>query len=251
MKNFQIAVGSVTGTSHRNPLRLLNNQDAFSFIEKDNLIIAVIADGCGAGKHSEVGSKLGVKLITSELAHGPCKYCGEMLSDWDASWERINSKLQKLVFDMSHGLANFEDTVRDYFLFTIIGVAITPEDVLIFHKGDGLYSINGNINSLYQENCPDYFGHGLLRPFSPGVSITLPQTYQIDVPSVKSIVLATDGAEGYDINQFTQEKYFENSDNIRRKLALDTKLDQSAYNRDDVTILSIRKIEDESDPNEW
>ena len=64
-ETFEIAVGTVIGRDHR--VSGKNNQDAFCCLMADHLIVAVVCDGCGSSPHSEVGAKIGAKIIAAEI----------------------------------------------------------------------------------------------------------------------------------------------------------------------------------------
>ncbi|MEM9539522.1 MAG: protein phosphatase 2C domain-containing protein, partial [Cyanobacteria bacterium P01_E01_bin.42] len=67
MKNqYELAMGSVIGRRH---IRLgVNNQDALSVLSRDRFTVAVVCDGCGSGRHSEVGAKIGAKLVVETIS---------------------------------------------------------------------------------------------------------------------------------------------------------------------------------------
>jgi len=50
---FEIAGGSVLGRVHR--ISGKNNHDEYTWVQNDEISLAVVSDGCGGGKHSEVG----------------------------------------------------------------------------------------------------------------------------------------------------------------------------------------------------
>ena len=63
---FEYAIGSIIGRNH--VLAGKNNQDAYRIVANEKFIIAVMCDGCGSGKHSEVGAKLGARVVSNALA---------------------------------------------------------------------------------------------------------------------------------------------------------------------------------------
>jgi len=52
---FEYASGSIIGRNH--VLAGKNNQDAYHISVNERFIAVVVCDGCGSGKHSEVGAK--------------------------------------------------------------------------------------------------------------------------------------------------------------------------------------------------
>jgi hypothetical protein len=43
-----------------------------------------------------------------------------------------------------------EQVLLDYFLFTIIGVIVTPEETTVFSFGDGVYAMNEDVQVIEQ-----------------------------------------------------------------------------------------------------
>ena len=133
---------------------------------------------------------------------------------------------------------NWVEILKDYFLFTIVGVVITATDLLVFSLGDGAIIINGRELDLgsWTNNAPPYLAYGL--------SSEVPsQDYLFQVHSsppleeVESILIGTDGVRELikadqkklpgkqelvgSINQFWQQhRYFTNPDQVRRRLSL-------------------------------
>src|SRR4051794_26892607 len=68
---FEVAAGSVPGRDHLGRGNLLagrNNQDAYAWSCSEAGLVAVVCDGCGGGRHSEVGAQLGARLLVTALA---------------------------------------------------------------------------------------------------------------------------------------------------------------------------------------
>jgi serine/threonine protein phosphatase PrpC len=66
VNSLEYAIGSIIGRNH--VLAGKNNQDAYRIVSNEKFIIAVVCDGCGSGKHSEVGAKLGARLVINAIA---------------------------------------------------------------------------------------------------------------------------------------------------------------------------------------
>ena len=62
---FEITGGSVAGARHAKTGK--NNQDAFIWRQTDDLVIAIVADGCGSGRFSEIGAQIGARLFINRL----------------------------------------------------------------------------------------------------------------------------------------------------------------------------------------
>lgn len=247
---FECASGSMIGRHH--VLAGKNNQDAFRVVRQERYIIAVVCDGCGSGKHSEVGAKLGARIVIDAIAD--LLNHDLAISDrefWKAVQTNLLQKLKDFVA-ISNGDMEF---VNDYLLFTIVGVLITPNETVTFSMGDGAIAVNGKLNQIpaYPDNAPPYLAYGLYRPDAVSFEIR----DRLPTSEVESILIATDGIDDLiaveTIGQFWQEdRYFKNPDALRRKLAMlnreETKPDwqrrelvkRSGALSDDTTIVVLR-----------
>ncbi|MEI6331512.1 MAG: protein phosphatase 2C domain-containing protein [Pseudanabaena sp.] len=253
--SFEYVIGSIIGRNH--VLAGKNNQDAYGIVANEKFIIAVVCDGCGSGKHSEVGAKLGARLVIAEISN---LLNQEVNQDSQIStaefWDLIKlSLLQKLKDFVA--LANGDmEFVNDYLLFTIVGFAITPSETVTFSMGDGAIAINGKLNQIpaYPNNAPPYLAYGLYKP----EAISFKIRDRLPTSELESLLIATDGIDDLvkveDINQFwLEDRYFKNPDAVRRKLAMlnreETKPDwnkreivkRSGVLSDDTTLIVIRK----------
>jgi hypothetical protein len=234
---FEMAAGSVVGKEH---LRIgKNNQDAYCYRSLPSGIIAVVCDGCSSGAHSEVGAKLGAPLIT-DVIHQQLTGCPSALHT-EAFWEQVRQEallqLSKLTAILGGDLVCI---VRDYLLFTVVGVVITPVETVLFAIGDGVIALNDEAIPLpsFPNNAPPYLGYGLIFSAVAGLtSEDLKIQVHCCVPtcSVRSILIGTDGVQDAIavakhflpgkselvgvISQFWEDdRYFKNPDCIRRRL---------------------------------
>jgi serine/threonine protein phosphatase PrpC len=250
--SFEYAIGSIIGRNH--VLAGKNNQDAYRIVANEKFIIAVVCDGCGSGKHSEVGAKLGARLVINAIA--------ELLNQnlaitepefWDSVKINLLQKLKDFV-TLSNGDLEF---VNDYLLFTILGSVITCSETVTFSMGDGAIAINGKFTEIppYADNAPPYLAYGLYKPEAINFEIR----DRLPTSELESLLIATDGISDLvkveDVNQFWQEdRYFKNPDAIRRKLAMlnreEAKPDwnkrelikRSGVLSDDTSLVVIRRI---------
>ncbi len=237
---FQVAGASVVGHEHRRLER--NNQDALGWFAADDAIFAVVADGCGSSRHSEVGAKLGTRLMVAALARR-----------WSDAIGRDATALQRWLIEpacaevLTHLRAAAEamggDITRnlsDYFLFTLVGAVVTPSDTVVFAIGDGVVAVNGAIQELgpFPDNRPPYLAYSLLtEPAGAAPEAALTIHAHLPTATLDTLLIATDGANelisarglclpGRDepagaLDQFWRdERYFRNPDAIRRRLWL-------------------------------
>lgn len=238
MKNlFEIAGASVIGRSHR--IEGKNNQDSFFYLENDKMIIGLVSDGCGSGKNSEVGAKLGVRMIANAIV--------DTIAEKDILFEEILEKARLDVLSQIRVLANslglsFSRTVVDYFLFTLVGFIITDDETIVFSLGDGVLALNGEIKDLgpFPQNAPPYIAYGItntsLGEKNPDL-LKFCINHEIKTSDLESLMIGTDGVGDLikceeknipgkeeivgSLNQFwEEEKFFQNKDMLRRRISL-------------------------------
>ena len=233
---FELAVGSVRGREH---LRLeRNNQDAYAILRNEQYAIAVVCDGCGSGQYSEVGAQIGARLTIESLTRALSSQSsqGNPISSHELL-EQVRQDLLRQIDNLAQAMGgNWLQTLKDYFLFTIVGVVITSTDILVFSLGDGVIIINGKEIDLgyFPGNAPPYLAYGLCKTAS---NYKLRSHLLPPLEQVESILIGTDGVRELinvaqqqlpgkqelvgSISQFWQEdRYFTNPDQIRRRLSL-------------------------------
>lgn len=265
---FEIAGGTAVGSEHIKAGK--NNQDAFYWTVSDLAIIAIVADGCSEAPHSEVGAKIGTRIVAEAIN----KKVGDPelpYQFWDNVRIQVIRELDKIV----NSVGVEKQTVLDYFLFTVVGALITPWATSIFSIGDGITFLNGELQEIgpFPDNTPPYLGYSLLGKSPDQIK---PEWLRfnihkiIDTRSIESILIGSDGLKDFisaaeqkipgknevigQTSQFWKDnRYFKNPDIVRRKLSLVnrtvTKIDwenRSAAKEhgllpDDTTLVVIRR----------
>lgn len=229
---FSIAAGSIVGRDHLLSSELLigkNNQDAYAWAtSSEGPIVGVVCDGSGSAPDSEVGAKLAARLLTDRLLHTTCL---------PRARDDLLAHLRVLAHAMS---GSFTENVNRYFLFTILGFIITPDETFIFSAGDGLFSVNGETRQIDPEegNRPRYLAYRMLQMEDPGLeSVDLEVVYRLPTAEVESLLIGTDGLSDFIAKEHTplpgsterlgplsqfweEERFFRNRDAIRRRLSL-------------------------------
>lgn len=233
---LEIASGTVLGKDHRREGR--NNHDGCFFWVDDNALVAVVTDGCGSSKHSEIGAKLGARLIVKAAASTIDRY-GTDNTYLERVRQDVLAQLRVIALQMGNSLS---EVVNDYLLFTVVGVVMSRRMATFFSIGDGHIIVNNSAIELgpFSNNMPPYMSYGLV-PTS--LQETAPEQLQFKtnlvMPSIEldSFLIGTDGIghlicseekliPGKDepvgpISQFWEDdRYFINPDNIRRRLTL-------------------------------
>jgi hypothetical protein len=240
---FEIAGGSVAGRAHVAAGR--NNQDAFCWASTADGVVAVVCDGCSSGPHSEVGAQLGARLLVQAATRllGSNLDAGDLLQQVG---QDVLARLRLLAREMSTDASTFARTVTDHFLFTIVGVLITTGGATTFSLGDGLVVLNGERTELgpFPNNEPPYLGYALL-PSAPdrGASAQVPFTIHRSIPTsdVQSLLLGTDGAVELETQFWSDERFFNNPDMVRRRLTVLSRGARGGLLSDDTTLVVIRR----------
>jgi hypothetical protein len=198
------------------------------------VVIGVICDGCGKSPHSEVGAKIGAKLIADAIRDTYFGTFPETMMEVirQAVIAKLNVICEVIGKTWSDGRFSRSATIRDYLLFTAVGFIINPQSTVVFLKGDGIIAVNGTIRRFDsgERNEPNYLAYGMTETDKP-LEI---RSWQYDTSDVQSVMVASDGA-GYimdraeqkmvnseetvgGLDQFLGDVYFQNQDQIRRRL---------------------------------
>lgn len=234
MIDFDIRAGSVIGRDHRKIGK--NNQDAYYIAQNDDTLVAIVADGCGdpSSPFSEVGSRIGAKLVATTVLQFAKNYecCDQSFFN-----DVLDSVLRDIVKISDHiDPYNEGNTLKDMFLFTIVGVIIRKDISVFFTLGDGVIRINGlQIKmSKYDNNAPPYIVYNLMKSslvaFEPTSIIIFNIRAVLSTKNLNSFLIGTDGVDYLtDVSEFwTDSKLFENVNAVNNRLA--------AINRDTQTI---------------
>ncbi len=201
--HYTSVAGSVPGTSHI--ARMKNNQDAMRLYTDDEIIIAVVSDGCSASNekntphYNEVGSQILTNLCIKTILTYVKHYGYEALK-WQYFWDRVTSDILAQVKTIATSMNDdFAAIARTYFQATLMGYIITPEKTIVFGCGDGMYAINGDIKIITpvaEGNYPPYIIYSLIGSsvysFNDN-AIRLQQFDEIDTSQLEHICIGTDG----------------------------------------------------------
>lgn len=194
---FDIAGGSIRGQRHEKAGT--NNQDAFAWSYTDGTIIAVVCDGCGSSRNSEVGAKLGARMTVEALrewlpvlSHAPATILLEQVR------QHLLGQFGDLVQTMGNDPLK---TILNYFLFTIVGAVITPDKAIAFTHGDGVLAINDDYADLiYPDNAPPYLTYDLVRDaLDPSIHrhLMFNVHWEGRPEEVRNLLIGTDGVNDF------------------------------------------------------
>ena len=233
MPDFELAAGSVTGRDHIVSGR--GSQDAWCTFRGPEALVVVVCDGCGSGRHSEVGAQLGARLLTEALRARVADPAEQLL---ESTRLGLLSRLRGLAETMGGPLPA---VVADYLLFTVIGAIATPQAVTVFSLGDGLVAVNGCVEVLaFPGNEPPYLAYGLLDGDAPRFRIHA----MLGAEQLDHLLIGTDGATELialdALSQFwEQERYFRNPALVTRRLRVFDR--ETARLHDDATLVAVRR----------
>lgn len=233
---LEVAAGSIVGTDHLQKFLWKNNQDAYTVRTSDDMIVAVVADGCGEGPYSELGARLGSGLLAGSLLRvfDP----SDVQKSLDIARQSVLGQLRQTVDLMEAG--SFSKFVSDNLLFTLIALIIMDDTTYVVGIGDGVYAVNGETVKIgpFPKNEPPYIVYGGLinSTIAPElVQFTVHKT--IPTAELMSALIGTDGVGDLDraaektlpgkkelvgpLSQFwTDDRHFKNPESIRRRLNL-------------------------------
>jgi hypothetical protein len=230
---FEMASGSVVGASHLRAGR--NGQDGCATITDGDITVIVVTDGCGSAPHSEVGAKLGARIVARELL--ACAIAGR---PWSDAATNVADQLAAVAITIGD---DRDQAILDYLLFTIVAAVVTPQSTTILSAGDGVFALNGarTLIGPFAGNAPPYLAYSLLD----GVCPTFTVEAENATTDVKSILIGTDGAAPLAEDALfpfcSDDAIFRNPDAIRRRLFLLTR-PRATLLDDDTTLIVMRRV---------
>lgn len=247
-EKFGMSGGSVSGSYHTRPGQFgtINNHDSMSMIHKPEVLISVVCDGCGSGAHSEVGAKLGSKILSeliykniAYIARGGRKFGDHNFPGYEDGFNIIEqqflAQISTLASSMSDSLSSFRDVINDYFLFTTVGFIVLNYNTYTFSLGDGSLLVNGKeyCQKEYPGNAPPYFAFKLTAPGHHDYEDLKFDVISHSTGDIETIMSATDGVDYIhenkdllikkkpvgDSNQFIERHFWgEGEGNVQKRL---------------------------------
>ncbi|MDD4975500.1 MAG: protein phosphatase 2C domain-containing protein [Bacteriovorax sp.] len=239
---YQFSGGSIIGTKHRQTNT--NNQDSYFIEVQDDISVVLVSDGCSGCRFSEVGSKIGVRLVANSILSQTKRWLrfGNNLSH-PSFWKHVKNDVLAYIRTLSNQMGeSVFDIVNSYFLFTIIGAVVSSNETIFFSLGDGVVIINGGVYQIgpFKNNAPPYLAYPLLDvTFSDEEPNFLDFNIVEKIPTeeMKSFLIGTDGVNDLmvsadltlagksdlvgPVSQFWEEDfYFKNPEGINRRLNL-------------------------------
>ncbi len=184
-----------------------------SVLEREHLLVAALADGCGSAPHSEVGAQLGVRVCTAVVerlvTEGVSLASAEFLERCQGL---ILAELERRVFDLD------ARALADFGLFTLLCACVSRDTVLLFGLGDGVVACNDRVSALgpFSDDAPPYLAYARL-----GAAVQLAPLCIADPRELSHFALGTDGALPF-MEAWPQvleaPRLFTHPDDLRRRL---------------------------------
>ena len=255
-----VSIASVRGRDHLRVAR--NNQDAAAACVGDDVLVAVVTDGCSAGASSEVGARFAAAWLSRWVPR--LVRANEPARVWiDDVSQSLLAALSPIARALSPSRRDLPASVHDFLLFSFVAIVVERERTVVFGAGDGLYAIDGASVVLDPgpQNAPAYISYALLEDQVGGGFATRERAIlhcELATRDVRSVLVGTDGAAELvspsgaddrlrdgtrrgDLAQFEHARYAKNPSLLQKRL---TVLGESAASfRDDTTIALVLRRE--------
>ena len=192
---FAAQVGSVAGAEH---VRLgRNNQDGWAVEQGGGFAVAVVTDGCSSGEWSEVGARLGARVLARQ-ALALARALGLSPALPERAADALLGFLAGLAGALDAGGDGLADEVGRQLLFTFQCAVYDGERALVFGVGDGVWAVDGQACVLESgpDNAPAYLAYRLvpadrLPPDFDATRDAAVRTHHLG--PARTVALATDG----------------------------------------------------------
>jgi hypothetical protein len=196
--SFLAVSGSVTGRDHRRAER--DGQDGHAVVSTDDVVAAIVTDGCSSGRASEIGARVGAAWLAA-LIEQAFRGIDEATAARAAAAVVTRTLLDRLeVLARSFDPAGHVSAARvdAALLFGFLAAVVTPATTIVFGIGDGIVVVDGAITAIDPgpENAPPYLAYALFERAGGGARACLePRIHFAGATAdVEAIGVATDGA---------------------------------------------------------
>ena len=255
--SFLAVSGSVTGRDHRRAER--DGQDGHAVVITDDVVAAIVTDGCSSGRASEIGARVGAAWLAALIEQA---FRGV---DEATAARAAAAVVSRTLLDRLEILARSFDPVGHVsaarvdaaLLFGFLAAVVTPATTIVFGIGDGIVVVDGAITVIDPgpENAPPYLAYALLggaggergggRDARAGLA---PRIHFAGATAhVEAVGVATDGAAPLvDAGSpalatiVADSRYARNPSLLRKRLIV---LSDAGTFADDTTIAIVRRTE--------
>jgi hypothetical protein len=245
--SFVAAAGSVTGRDHRRAER--DGQDGHALVATDDVVAAVVTDGCSSGRTSEIGARVGAAWLAALVEHAFAEVQSEDEALVAAALVTgaLLERLERLArsFDPAGNVSAAR--VEQSLLFGFLVAVVTPRAAVVFGIGDGVVVVDGKVTAIDPgpENAPPYLAYGLVGGSRACIE---PRIHFVGATAdVSALAVATDGAaplvgaaDGSLADVVADPRYAKNPSLLRKRLVV---LSDRGTFSDDATIALVRRAE--------
>src|SRR3989344_937542 len=197
--SFVLRVGQVSGRDHI--FSKINCQDAYASLQiklGDGVYnIGVISDGCSEGKNSEVGAKLACSFSVSNISRllEQKVYLGKIPF---LLFKNQITFLRRVI--NQYKFSSYPDRlefIKNHLLFTQIGFIQGYENTIVFAYGDGLVTVNNNVDFRDQGEAPYYPAYHLIDKRLLSDASEIPESFDSFVVKTKDIQKLAIGTDAW------------------------------------------------------
>ncbi len=210
--------------------------------------VGVVADGCSAGKHSEVGAQLAVRFIAEDVRR---------LLQHDVAFSALPGMLfGDLVHFLKEIVAAYHFVtpgdlvayVEDYLLFTVIGYVVSEGDqqqMLVFAAGDGIVILNEQRYLLDQQNAPHYVGYQVIeRSYLRSDAPTLSEGFELyQLPPGEELIRLALGSDAWLTEQPLLDQVWSNRGRGELQMRMNA-WSNARHLRDDASLIVVERYDD-------
>jgi serine/threonine protein phosphatase PrpC len=221
-----VAMGSVTGRAHR--LAERDGQDGCAAFTRGHVAAAIVTDGCGSGRASEVGARLGAALLAASIdehfGRGLASV-GEARSAAADVTRALVARLEKVATVLGRDARVEAALVGEMLLFSFLAAVVAGEVAIVFGVGDGLAFVDEGARTMHvridpgPDNAPPYAAYALL-----GRSVEPRVLFAGRAEGVDTLAVATDGAEALSNDEIASiardGRYAKNASLLRKRLVV-------------------------------
>jgi serine/threonine protein phosphatase PrpC len=188
---WQAVAVSAKGTKHERSKQPCQDYGDYKILSDGQVIIGAVSDGMGSARHSEVGSKLAVRVVLEELETRDWKSRPEHNRDAKAIFDHIIKEIRK-AFERHAAVEGYSVQML---ACTLLAFVATPEWLIAMQVGDGFIVAqagNENLRLLFKPDKGEFANET--------TSVTSSNVFHETKVSVSSnsygfICLSTDGIE--------------------------------------------------------
>jgi hypothetical protein len=202
--------GRIVGRLHLGTGNLLTGdpvQDGIGYACTPGCIVSDVFDGCTDKQYSHFGAVAAGEIVPAAIveAQSAGRLClsgdqEQVSGSWEAVRQGILARLAALAEIISGSpplSSDYERIVREYMMFTIMGVIITPKLTAVFGIGDGYWAVNGELFRVGEpKDPPPYLSYSLLSGYESVEDAFRFRLHRvIPTAELQSVFVSTDGLE--------------------------------------------------------